>query len=459
MRNGALIIVLLIVVAISYGLGRRHGGTRQVSVSPAPAHAENTEVAPKSRVVNKAGHAAGGSGFNALDRHAPFAQNLTSAERGYEAARISLDDALSQIESLPVAERMGFTTGIFSFVARNHTPADAMKVYQRVPEAFRANALRALVGEWIYTRSSLPEDQRHIKREGAFAISGSRFGLEIELTSMLASSSPDPELASAWLNAFSNHSNRSEMLLTLSRRLGSTSEPDAILARMEGWTPWEKERVTHHVIASWSYQSPQEAWQWYQANRGRFDQDLSSSILGPWASSDPEAVKGLLNTIQEPAQRRAAIEAIGKVLAGKNTDAAVAWANGLGDAGERQEANRVIYESAPRGIGAVLRFEKAFPTVTGIVPGSPLDGSGVQPGDQLLEVWEPGGPKHTLYAKDLSTTVNLLRGESGSQLTLRLLRQNKTSGRLEEYLVPVTRGQLYLNEKTLPNRFTPAGDP
>jgi hypothetical protein len=458
MKNLALAVVLFIVAAIAYGLGRRHGSTQGVPPTRALKHMGNTETGPRPHPMDKDDPVTEHSGSNALERGAPFAQNMTSAERGYDAARINLDDALKQMESLPVAERMGFTTGIFSFVARNQTPADALKVYQRVPEAFRANALRALVGEWIYTRSPLSEDQRHIKREGTFTISGSRLGLEVELTSMLASARPDAELASAWLEAFSNHSSRSEIFLSLSRSVGD-KQPDLVLSRTEGWTPWEKERVTRNVLASWSYESPRDAWQWYQANRGGFDQDLSSSILGPWASSDPEAVKRLLNSIDDAAQRKAAIETIGKVLAEKNTDDAVAWANGFSDPTERQAAHQAIYEGAPRGIGAVLKVENGFPTVRGVVPGSPLDGSGVQTGDQFLEVWDSNGARHPLYGKDLGTTVNLIRGEPGSEVTLRVLRQNKTSGRLEEYLVPVTRGQLYLNEKSLPEHLVPIGEP
>src|SRR5262249_47911589 len=125
---------------------------------------------------------------------------------------------------------------------------------------------------------------------------------------------------------------------------------------------------------------------------------------------------------------------------------------GLADAGEREIANRAVYDGAPRGIGAVLGFEQGFPTIRGIVPGSPLDGSGVQPGDRIVELLEANGSKQTLYARDLNTTVNLIRGEPGSELTLRLLRQNKDTGQLEEYLVPVTRGQLYFDEKALSER-------
>ena len=453
MRNLTVpLVLLLIVAAISYGLGRRHGSRGRFAANHGITQADNSATAPsaKARVIPNA-NALPENSQSALHRGAPFAQNLTSAERGYEAARIDLEAALNQIASLPVPERMGFTTGIFSFVARNHTPADALKVYQRVAEPYRPNALRALVGEWIYTRSSLPEEQRHTRRESVFTISGSRLGLELELTSMLASVRPDAELASAWIDAFANHSNRSEILLGLSDALGD-KKIDAILSRTEAWTPWEQERVAQRVLANWAHESPKEAWQWYQANRGRFDQDLSSNILASWASFDPAGAKTLLDSIQAQDQRKVAIDAIGKVLARNNTDDAVAWANAFEDPTEREEAHRAIYEGAPRGIGAMLRFEQGFPTVQGIVPDSPLDGSGVQAGDRILELWEANGPKHTLYAKDLATAVNLIRGEPGSQLTLRILRRSKTSGQFEEHLVPVTRGQLYLNEKTRPGQ-------
>ena len=446
MKNVALVMLLLAVATVFYVLGRRHSGldaaAATVTDSKTPASVWRDGTRRKANPV--------GEHSQVADPGLPFAQNVSSFAQGFEAARLNLNEALRRIESLPVSERMGFTTGIFSFVARNHTPADALEVYKRVPEAFRPNALRALVGEWIYTRSPLDEDQRHIKREGTLTISGSRIGLEVELTSMLASAKPDTELASAWLGAFASHSSRSEMLLRLAGSQGST-KPETLLDHMDGWTAWEKERVMKSVLGNWSAQSPKETWEWYQANRSRFEQDFSSSILERWADSDPAGLQGLLNGMEQPVQRKGAIEALGKALARKNTDEAVNWANGLADATERETANQAVYDGAPRGIGAVLGLEQGFPVIRGVVPGSPLDGSGVHAGDQLVEIWEANGPKQNLYAKDLSATVDLIRGEPGSELTLRLLRQNKT-GQWEEHLVPVTRGQLYLNEKALPDR-------
>src|SRR5436190_1951737 len=437
MKNVALLMALLVAGAAGYGLGRRHGASLREALPKTPAVVEAESPAPSLR--SKAGRRSSANPVSELpqpsDPNLPFAQNASSFARGFEAAQANVDEALSRIESLPVRERMGFITGIFSFVARNHSPADALKIYQRVPEASRPNALRALVGEWIYTRSSLDEDMRHIKREGTFTISGSRAALEVELTSMLASSKPDAELASAWLNAFANHSSRSDMLLSLASSLGP-DKPETVLSHMDGWTRWEKERVTQSVLANWSEKAPKESWEWYQANRNPSEQDFSSTIFTSWAFSDPEGLKGLLSSMEQPAQRKAALEALGKSMASRNTGEAVNWANSFTDVVEREIANRAVYDGAPRGIGALLAFEKGFPTIRGIVPGSPLEGSGAQPGDQIVELWEANGSRQPLYATDLKSTIGAIRGEAGSEVTLRILRQNKDSGQLEEHLVP-----------------------
>ena len=449
MKNVTFLAILLLVAGLSYGLGRRQGGgsaaTQQTNSSVAPLQDSQASLqrrADRDRFEN-------GSAPDRIAVAAPFAQNMTAAQRGYEAAQLDLDAALKQIETLPVPERMGFITGIFSFVAKNRTPAEGLKVYEQVPEAHRPNALRALVAEWIYSRSPLDENMRYVKREGTLTISGSRAGLEIELTSMLASSQPDAELTAAWLEAFSNHSGRSQIFSALSGRVAYL-DPDSLLTRTEGWTAWEKERATKSFLSNWSYGAPQEAWNWYQSKRDRFEQDFSADILAPWASSNPEGAKGFLNSLEDPGERQAAITAIGKVLAEKNTDEAVAWAESMTDAKEREAAHRAVYEGAPRGIGAVLDFENGFAKLRGIVPGSPLEGTGAQAGDRIVEVRESDGTSHALYGRDLQTMVSRIRGEPGTQMTLRVLRQNGATGSLEEHFIPVTRGQLYLNEKLIP---------
>ena len=63
---------------------------------------------------------------------------------------------------------------------------------------------------------------------------------------------------------------------------------------------------------------------------------------------------------------------------------------------------------------------------------------------------ESTGESHPLYGRDFQTIVNLIRGEAGTQMTLRVLRENGATGKMEEHFIPVTRSQLYLDEKLIP---------
>src|SRR5262245_61435873 len=136
MKNLALLVTLLVVAAISYGVGRRHGASARGPIPETPPITEATTAETTSPqnagIRSKSDPATEHS--KTSDADLPFAQNMSSFAQGYEAAKVDVDEALSRIETLPVPERMGFVTGIFSFVARNHPPADALKIYQRVPE-------------------------------------------------------------------------------------------------------------------------------------------------------------------------------------------------------------------------------------------------------------------------------------------------------------------------------------
>jgi hypothetical protein len=441
MKRFAILIAIAASFVGSYALGRWNG-FRAASTLPGgpggplgivkPAPISSTPVRP----------------FPSSKLSSPLVSPpLTAVEGGYAAAQANLEDALGGLSALPLAERVGFVTGVFSFAARNLPPGESLQMADRIPPELRATALRTLVGEWIYARSSLEEEKRAQLRDQALTTTGRRQSIEVELSALLAASKPDPQLTAAWLDASSNRTVRSEMLATLVNAF-PRDNPDAILKRMEGWTPWEKERVSRHFLSQWTYENPQEAWAWYQNAQSRFDTDLSSSIFMAWSDKDPEGAQKLLGTLPESPQRRTLLDTIGRNLAMKNTDAAVAWADGLADPKEREIAQRSVYEGAPRGVGAVLDFKDGFPVLRGVVPGSPLEGTAIKPGDRLLEVRQPDGATHSLYGNDLQTTVNLIRGEPGSQMQLRILRQN--GDKFEEHLIPVTRGQLYLNEKTIP---------
>jgi C-terminal processing protease CtpA/Prc len=226
--------------------------------------------------------------------------------------------------------------------------------------------------------------------------------------------------------------------------------PDTLFDRTKGWTDWERERAARKVLEDWAGRAPQEAWNWYQTQQDRLGQELAPSISETWARADPEAAKAMLNSLSEPAQRQMAIESIGKSLALRDSAAAVAWADGLEDPEEQAAAHRSIYEATPRGIGAAISTENGFLTLRDIVPGSPLEGTGVQRGDQIVEVRQADGTRQSLYGAPLETAVKLIRGEPGSEVELRILRHNQSSGQLEELRVPVRRGQLYFGGPPAP---------
>jgi hypothetical protein len=438
MKNLFLVFLMVVVAGVSYQVGRISGASK-AAVAPALVVSAETKTAGPAAPIH----------LQAETPAIPFVQRATHAQRGYEAAQVDIEAALKMAETLPGLERAAFVTGIFSFVAKNFSPAEGLKIYARAPDSLKAPALKALAAEWINSRSPLDEEAKQLKRESALATSGGKMGLEVELSHLLASAKPDAGLTGAWLEAFSKHSGRSEILSIMSGA-APAGEIDSVLSKTDGWTDWEKERVTRNLLGRWAAEKPQEAWGWYQQQKGRFGQDYSWNIFEPWTRSDLDGVKNLLTTVQDPDQRQALIRAVGIAATRKNTEAAVAWADSLPNAEERAAAHRIIYDETPRGVGAVLRAENGFPTLSAILPGSPLDGSGVKPGDQLLEVRTPDGSRRTLYGTDLSVAVNLIHGEPGTEVTLRLLRQNASSGGFEEHLIAVKRGQLMLNEKFLP---------
>jgi hypothetical protein len=426
MRNLIFAVALLLVAAGSYALGRRHKATTTPVNSPSSATA----------------------GFAPADLDLPFAQNMTNAERGFKAASANLEDAIKEAESLPVPERLGFITGLFSFVARNKSPEEALKVFTGVPDAMRTYALRALVAEWINSRCPLDDDMRYLKREGTFTVSGSRLGVVVELSSMLASAKPDAELIRAWLDAFSHHRSRAEIFSAFTY-LFPRDNPDALFAQLKGWTLWERDHFAKRFLWSWSQNEPEAAWDWYQKRREDFKENLSESILSPWLASDTEGAKDFVSSLKEPAHRKDAIEIVAKVLASNNTKEAAGWADGFSAPADREAARRAVFEGAPRGIGAVLKFDDGFAIVQAIVPGSSLEVSGVKLGDRIVELEEANGSKYALYGKDFSNVIDRIRGPAGSQVRLRILRQNDKL--TEEHVIKVSRGQLFLHEKSRPN--------
>ncbi len=160
MKNVIVIVALLLVAIGSYSVGRMHrigpitGGLAANSKLKSSArrleiteeHSEQGSV--KGREMDAQG----------ADLDLPFGQTAASSERGFKRAATNLEDAIQEAQSLPVAERMGFITGLFSFIARNKSPQVALRIYKSVPETMKKYSLRALVSEWINSRCPLSDD-------------------------------------------------------------------------------------------------------------------------------------------------------------------------------------------------------------------------------------------------------------------------------------------------------------
>jgi len=129
------------------------------------------------------------------------------------------------------------------------------------------------------------------------------------------------------------------------------------------------------------------------------------------------------------------------------TEDAIDWVESLQNEAERDIAMRAVYEATPRGIGVMLGRKDGFPLINQLIPGGPLESSGLIPGDMIIQAQEAGKSPSDLYGLNFGEIVGKLRGEPGSQVEVRILRQNPETRQLEEHTVHVTRDILLINRR------------
>ncbi len=379
------------------------------------------------------------------NRESPMAVNdegIDFREIGYQAAKDNLDDALAQAASMNRREQAFFVAGLFKYIAENSSPRDALTIATAQAGTTRSFALKALVAEWAIDKN-LPNDQQESRQRRVLGVSEGRFGLEAELASILARSSADPAINSAWMDAFSSHPGRSEIVARLSPSLPDFN-PAKALARTEGWTDWERSRFTESLINNWSSQDPRGAWRWYSENPNDLHADAARNILSTWAQRDPTDMIQSLDTIANPEDRRLAIEAISASLATKGTDKALDWVESLATETEKDIGLQAVYQNTPKGIGAVLKTENGFPEIAEIMPSGALASTDLRAGDLIVQSRNSGEDPQDLYGKNLRDIVGILRGAPGSEVEIRVLRENEATGQLEEHSTTVVRDLLIL---------------
>lgn len=206
-----------------------------------------------------------------------------------------------------------------------------------------------------------------------------------------------------------------------------------------------KDRFTKSLVDNWTGQDPEGAWDWYSDNRNSLDDTLATRIFDNWARKQTDSLIQSLDTLTNEADRISAISAISAALAQRGTDQALDWVESLGNQTERDLAFQSVYNNTPKGIGAAIRTENGFHQIAEIIPGGALESTDLQPGDLIVSSSDSINGSRDHYGVDLRTTVDTLRGPPGTDIEIRVLRQNKETGALEEHSATVVRDLLILD--------------
>jgi carboxyl-terminal processing protease len=140
--------------------------------------------------------------------------------------------------------------------------------------------------------------------------------------------------------------------------------------------------------------------------------------------SDPAAAFALSQQAPEESRRKFSDELF-EDWAGKDTAAAMQWANQLPDAAERDAAVEAIRSVAPVGIGAALGMQDGYPVVMELFPGTPAQLSGqIGPGDRIVALAQGNSSFVDAHDVPLADIVNMVRGAPGTLLKLQVMPAN-----------------------------------
>ena len=355
-------------------------------------------------------------------------------QAGFDLAATDLDQAIARAESLPYHQQIGYVTGVFSYLAENRSPSDALKFADVQEGRIRQLGLKTLVAEWMLDGGGIEDENEHWQR--VLRYGGGLVGLEAGLTSFIAEANLDPSIEAAWREAFANHPSRSEIAARFAASRAS-SNPDFALEIDDRWTDWEKERFRESVIENWSRNDPAAVWDWYTKNDYGLSRPSVSSLFSAWAQHDPKQLGEAFHSIESPKERARVIDLVTSRL---STFEALDWAESLPDPQERAYAAEAAHKKTLTGIGAYLQRENGYAKIISIIPGGALENSTLRPGDLLIEARESNQNPVNLYGRHLGSIIGSLRGEYGTTVELRVLRPNESAGNLEEHSVSIERG-------------------
>jgi hypothetical protein len=141
-------------------------------------------------------------------------------------------------------------------------------------------------------------------------------------------------------------------------------------------------------------------------------------------------------------ERRGFLDSVFAGWAGKDTDAALQWAEQLSDATERTAAIQAIRTVAPVGIGTAINMENGYPVIRQLMPCTPAELSGqLRPGGRILALAQGDNVFVDARGLALQDVVQMIRGAPGSVVQLQVLPADATPNFVPQ-TVSIVRGQI-----------------
>ncbi len=139
--------------------------------------------------------------------------------------------------------------------------------------------------------------------------------------------------------------------------------------------------------------NPELAIQWAtELTEGEARLNLLQAAAVTMLGTDPSAAFALSEGMTDAERQKFAFQLFA-AWAADDTEAALQWANGLDDPGERDTAIKGIRTSAPVGIGAILAMKDGYPVINGLASGGPAELSGqIRAGDRIVALAQGESP-------------------------------------------------------------------
>ncbi len=351
----------------------------------------------------------------------PLLRSAELTQLGYDAAGADMNHAITQLDAIrDRAGKLAFLKGVFTRVAEDKSPYEAIQRVKRLSRHLEPEGYKALISQWTGHEMSAQASFQDIYR------------------TLLSNKDISQEIKQAWLQAYRDHTSRSQMLAEYAGSLVGRSSEDALALGQE-FSGWERQEFYHTLTQRWMLDDPEAAWTWITDHPGELTSNTVASALDLWTQKDPQAALSAFENLTEPADRIAGAASLARYKASmEGTEASLAWADSLPTAAEQDAAHDAIYVATPRGIGAVLDKLHDSLIIRDTLPGTPAQLAGLQKGDRIVEVDPGDGQLRSLsHSQGLTDAINLIRGEPGAPLRLRILRSGG-----ESEIIDLNRQQL-----------------